>query len=460
MPRVADRVAETTTTVGTGTLILNGALPNYQRFVDGIGIGEECYYCIVHQTAAQWEVGIGTVGDGTLVRDTVLASSSGVSAVSFSAGTKHAFVTFPAAALVSRVPDVYEEGRLVGYVDADGSIGQLPARFVPGRAQPTLLVGPHTAEPVTINGIVVTSDDYTNGGAQFTGFGAVLGASGGVRYNNWAFRGTIDAPTAIMANDRMFRFTGFGHDGTSWNTESQPRVMMRFSAAEDWTPSAQGTYIDFFVTEAGTVTARQPLRLGGLGSIFIGTRQVFTPNIAYETPFAADASMVHFLGQGSGVGQGATIRHVVAGAIPAFAMSRSNGTFAAPTALAANDVFASYVWGGHDGTGWTASRVQLRGIAVENWVPGAHGSKLQFRVTPTGTATVATIMEVLGAGVAIFDTNEPATPSDGFVLWSDSDVPYVKAVDGNNYPLINPHITVGTVEPTSPNVGDIWVDTN
>src|SRR5678815_3730508 len=82
----ADRVRETTTTTGTGTVNLGGAVTSYRTFVVGIGTGNETYYCIVHRTAAEWECGIGTVTDAatdTLSRDTVLSSSTG-SAVSFS----------------------------------------------------------------------------------------------------------------------------------------------------------------------------------------------------------------------------------------------------------------------------------------------------------------------------------------------------------------------------------------
>jgi hypothetical protein len=96
---IADRVQETTTTTGTGTLDLGGADLGYQSFVDGIGDGNTCYYCIQYLTADEWEVGIGTVTDAatdTLSRDTVLQSSNADALVNFSAGTKDVFVVHPA----------------------------------------------------------------------------------------------------------------------------------------------------------------------------------------------------------------------------------------------------------------------------------------------------------------------------------------------------------------------------
>lgn len=96
----ADRVKETTTTTGTGTINLAGAATGYISFVIGIGTTNICYYAIVGAT--EWEVGIGTVTDAatdTLSRDTILASSNSNTVVNFSAGSKDVFVTIPAASV-------------------------------------------------------------------------------------------------------------------------------------------------------------------------------------------------------------------------------------------------------------------------------------------------------------------------------------------------------------------------
>lgn len=94
---LADRVQETTTTTGTGTVTLAGATTGYQSFAV-IGNGNTTFYTIADQGGANWEVGIGTYTSSgtTLSRDTVLASSNGGALVDFTAGTKTAFVTYPA----------------------------------------------------------------------------------------------------------------------------------------------------------------------------------------------------------------------------------------------------------------------------------------------------------------------------------------------------------------------------
>ena len=94
-----DRVKETTTTTGTGTINLGGAATGFETFVAGIGNSNVTYYCIAGQGTAEFEVGIGTVTDAspdTLSRTTILSSSNSDSAVNFSAGTKDVFCTLPA----------------------------------------------------------------------------------------------------------------------------------------------------------------------------------------------------------------------------------------------------------------------------------------------------------------------------------------------------------------------------
>jgi hypothetical protein len=94
---IADRVKDSTTTTGTGTITLSGTAPTgYQNF-SVIGNGNTTYYCIAGQGTAEWEVGVGTytTSGTTLARTTVLSSSNSGSAVNFSAGTKDVFVTYP-----------------------------------------------------------------------------------------------------------------------------------------------------------------------------------------------------------------------------------------------------------------------------------------------------------------------------------------------------------------------------
>lgn len=95
----ADRVKETTTTTGTGTVTLAGAVSGFRTFSSVMATSDTCYYCI-DDGAGNWEVGVGTLASSTtLARTTVLTSSNANALVSFAAGTKSIYLTVPAAGI-------------------------------------------------------------------------------------------------------------------------------------------------------------------------------------------------------------------------------------------------------------------------------------------------------------------------------------------------------------------------
>jgi hypothetical protein len=118
---LADRVKESTTTAGTGTVTLLGASAGFQSFAV-IGDANTTYYTIAGQSTSEWEVGIGTYTSSgtTLARTTVLSNSAGTepAALTFSAGAKDVFVTYPSSKSVN--------------LDASGNASALgtPASFV------------------------------------------------------------------------------------------------------------------------------------------------------------------------------------------------------------------------------------------------------------------------------------------------------------------------------------------
>jgi len=100
---INDRVKESSTTSGTGTLNLAGVVTGFEGFVAGIGTTNTTYYTIFEQGTVNWEVGIGTVTDAatdTLSRDTVISSSNSDSLVTFAGGTLDVFCTLPASKAV------------------------------------------------------------------------------------------------------------------------------------------------------------------------------------------------------------------------------------------------------------------------------------------------------------------------------------------------------------------------
>ena len=100
MPKLADRVKETSTTTGTGTYNLGGAATGFRAFSAAFATGDTVYYCV--EDGTDWEVGIGTLTTGTpwtLARTTILASSNAGAAVNWAAGTRNVFCTSPASVL-------------------------------------------------------------------------------------------------------------------------------------------------------------------------------------------------------------------------------------------------------------------------------------------------------------------------------------------------------------------------
>ena len=156
---VNDRVKETSTTTGTGTLDLAGAVSGFESFVTGIGNSNTTYYAIVNENG-EFEVGLGTVTDAatdTLSRTTIISSSNSDSAVNFSAGTKNVFCTLPASKAVIEdannhvtLPhDLFIEGGLIDLKNDGGAVSQIKFYCEASNAHAQTLIGAPHSESAT-----------------------------------------------------------------------------------------------------------------------------------------------------------------------------------------------------------------------------------------------------------------------------------------------------------------------
>ena len=106
--KLNDRVKESSSTTGTGTFTLGGAVTGFETFASGIGGSNTTYYCIFETGTNNFEVGFGTLNSGasTLARTYVISSSNSDAKVNF-AGATEVFCTVPGAKIGLPTPEEY-----------------------------------------------------------------------------------------------------------------------------------------------------------------------------------------------------------------------------------------------------------------------------------------------------------------------------------------------------------------
>jgi hypothetical protein len=107
--------------------------------------------------------------------------------------------------------------------------------------------------------------DQNNAGFRLTQYSDVDGAV----LRLFAGRGTIAAPTAVTTDSMVFGIRGIGY--TSAGAFGIASVTINGRAAENFTATAQGTYLQFSTTALGTATVVERMRITGGGNVGIGT---------------------------------------------------------------------------------------------------------------------------------------------------------------------------------------------
>jgi hypothetical protein len=268
---LADRVKETTTTTGTGTVTLLGAAAGFQSFA-AVGNGNTTYYTIAGQTTSEWEVGIGTYTSAgtTLSRTTVLASSNSGSLVTFSAGTKDVFVTYPAGR------SVYADGTTLTATNSS--------------VLPIASGGTNSTATPTNGGIgygTGTAHAYSTAGTS----GQVL-TSAGAAVPTWTTATNANTASAIVQRDASGNFsagtitaslTGTASTATNIAGGANGSVPYQSGAGATAFLSGNTSTTPQFVTSTGTGAAAQAPTLTsstGTGSVVLATSPTLvTPNL-------------------------------------------------------------------------------------------------------------------------------------------------------------------------------------
>jgi hypothetical protein len=236
---IADRVKETTTTTGTGTVTLLGASTGYQSFA-AVGNGNTTYYTIAGQTSSEWEVGIGTYTSSgtTLSRTTVLASSNSGSLVNFSAGTKDVFVTYPAEKSVNQ--DASGNVAITYNTAGSGAIGSLN---VGGSLNGVTDTG-------IIQSLVGTADTYVFTALQNKNTGATANTS----YSSYALynnTGSVYGEIGLNSNNYSYSAAGFPNNSLSLANAT----FMEAGTGSDLVLATYGSTAIHFVVNATSATA-------------------------------------------------------------------------------------------------------------------------------------------------------------------------------------------------------------
>jgi len=158
MALLGDRVQETTTTVGTGTFALNGAVTGYVTFNSTFTNGNIVWY-VCDDGAGNWEIGSGTIGTGTLTR-TVFQSSNSNNLVSFAAGAKRIFCTAPYTYLL---PDqTSQDGKFLTTASGVPSWSTISQMTYPGAGIPVSTGTAWTTSKASPAGDILGTTDTQN----------------------------------------------------------------------------------------------------------------------------------------------------------------------------------------------------------------------------------------------------------------------------------------------------------
>ena len=215
---------------------------------------------------------------------------------------------------------------------------------------------------------------------------------------------TVGSFDAVHADDELGRFVATGDDGADLQNAS---AGMRIYAAEAFTTTAQGTYVDIYTTTKLGTTSTRRLRVHDNGVVAIGNTST---NYVSNLP----SSVVPLLqANGTGAGGGSAVIGLWSSSVtsPAtlYLIKSRSGTVGTQGAISSGDIIGRVQVIGDDGTDFSTGQNRLEWGAVENFSSGAKGAYFDLWVTPATTSTPVRAFRVFDSGRVGFNT----TTDDG-----------------------------------------------
>jgi hypothetical protein len=364
-----DRVKETSTTTGTGTITLAGAVSGFQSF-SNIGNANTTYYTIAGGT--EWEVGLGTYtsSGNTLSRDTILESSNGGSLVNFSAGTKDVFVTYPAEKSVDiETPQTLSNKTLTSSA-LNGTVGAT------------------TPAAGTFTNLAYTGTLTGGTGVINIGSGQVYkDASGNVGIGTTTIQGKFNV--------------GGGRSNFGANSET-------YSIAVGYTQARCNSGQTYYIgaTDSATpdlvfsnASGTERMRIDSAGNVGIGTSSPTQPLSIYNS--TNTTGTINVIGDGNSSSITNT-RYSNDTSPPQFAMQKAAGTFASPTVVTNGWQAGQWTARAFAGTNFrtltniisfvdtVVSDTNISGILAFNTNGGGTGTTERMRITSAGNVGIGT----------------------------------------------------------------------
>ena len=398
---LADRVQDSTTTTGTGTITLaNSPATGFQSFA-AIGNGNTTYYTITSGSA--WEVGIGTYSSTgpTLARTTILSSSNAGAAISLT-GTSTVFVSYPAEyAVQSQSPTI------------NNPTFNNTAQFTPNASTPTAATGLTYFSQGNDAFTVVNATgatEYMNRSVLIrvhNGTGSTI-AAGKVVYINGNYVGQY--PTIALAQANSFStIVAIGITNAAIANNTNGYVTL----------SGLITGIDTSAYTAGTDLFLSPTTAGGLTSTVPSTPN-YSVQVGVVTNSSTNGSMIlvpvylsvpatNVVGSNlmlgvQGTSQGTIqLYNTASGAYSTTLASSNSATAAYTLTLPVNAGTSGYVLS-TDGTGITSWVANSSSGTVTSVNASGGTTGLSFSggpVTTSGTLTLGGTLAVANGGTGV-----------------------------------------------------------